>query len=187
MSEGKMAVIGLSEERLSFDVEQMTAGDMADIRAANMGGNLKSLAKLLAKFCVSVPAGWGEPNDPKTFATMNQKRMLHVRRVWQETTRAAVDAVEDEIEVPDGFEYDLETVMAGDIMQLASKATRDDVHGCAVLLAKIVSKTPSGSATNVKTYLNLPYYSTYYPLLVGLLRDANDAEKNVRSGSRSTY
>lgn len=184
MSEGKMAVIGLPESKLEFDVWRASAQDLADIRAANISGNLKKLAKLLAKFCISTPAGWGEPNDPKTFETLSQPRMLHVRKVWQDATTAAVDTVGDEIEVPDGFEYDLEQVMAADIMQLASKARNDDVSACAQLLAKIITKTPTGNPASAKTYLGLSYYRTYYPLLVGLLQDASDSEKNARSGSR---
>lgn len=74
-----------------------------------------------------------------------------------------------------GVEFDLSIVTAEEMQVFFEAARTDNNKGMSKVLAKVVSKCPTewGNQRDAETYLQLPYFTTFKPLIKAFVEEAS--------------
>lgn len=159
-----------SEVQITFDLNKLTAREIAPFLPAVRRGRMQGYIKLWTLTATSF--NLGDPADPATYQNLPMAGPLKdILKVFHEAIKAAKDN-------PPNVKFDLTKATASEYDLLMGSIQRGEVKEIAECLAKFtVSCSVLEKVDDPEAWLDLPYYSQFVPAANALQGAGDDLYK----------
>lgn len=165
--------------KFTFDVSKLTVAELQDWNRFNQIGDVEAMALILARTCTECPAELGNPQDAATFADADYDTFLIAANAFQDATqKAAKDAKTGEFDIEAAFHHIKAKDVGNRLLQPMAIGNSVAVIEFFVEVIKTCPKT-WGKPDQKETYLKLPYYSTFLPLMRQVSELARSPKKQL--------